>query len=983
MKHKILSVMLAVLVIAAGSINTASAGVVTTDADSGPGSLRDVIAGAQAGDEITFDSGMEGKTIILNSMITIDKNITIKGSSQKLVPAEESYPAIYLPDNNGAVEPIVSISRIWIDGFNNTDHRTGGKPGGRGGAISAGKTGTLKLYSCIFSNNRAEGEGMAISKIWNPNGTRYDDRFFAYGCTFYKNGSEKTIFLHEEPPFATGNVFIENEGAKSIEYAPAVTPEMVSYNAYNTTLADGDLGDTNLKLEDNPLNEEDLIPTSDVIKILPKDLSTLPDDYPTVDFYGRQIKSGGYAGAAQFVCYENGVVVECIDIPVESIALEETTVVVFREYTTVQMKPVFIPANATNKTVIWSVEDDDIATVSDKGVVSGLKTGTTVITATTEDGGFEATATVVVAEPDPCVYRYPRDNWTATYGSSGEGRPNGPTCLFDDNYKEDGIGWHNAGGAGERRFAETVVVDMGESKPIGKIVCYSTGYIGDIVVYLSDTEVAPVHNSDSPGFDNPYPVGLWNCPATTEEIDRYKSFYGKGDGVSAAYRMEINVEGDRSGQYIIIGLLNSRGGGTVEWSNEYRNMSEVEVFQPCQPVTWDISSGDVNTVIASLEGSILFVRGAGAMKDFPELDDKGYKGSSAPWIVNVEYEADGTTVKSISPNPVSTGITDVVIDDGVTNVGANFAWDNNGTAMPKLSGLILSGSVTSIGSRAFNGVPLAGSIVIPENIVTIGNYAFDDSGRGSVTNLTLPSTFAPAAGVSHIFDNLKLQNVYIAAEVPPVFDVASEAIFTEDTYNNATLHVPYGTTVAYKAAFIWNNFKSIEAKADEIPEVKLPYTTHNRIFAYDILPFLTGLYFDTNSDGVIAVKFTVNETGTLLAECPIHTLYLFNDEELVGGNEIAKANESIANKELEPGTYYLIVDDFIVVTDFPVTIPENYTMHIAFSPRSVANANRTVKSVTRYDLLGRQLRSNATGIVIRRITYDDGSIETRKEYIRD
>lgn len=60
-----------------------------------------------------------------------------------------------------------------------------------------------------------------------------------------------------------------------------------------------------------------------------------------------------------------------------------------------------VPANATNKTVIWTSSDSTVASVVN-GVVTALKAGTAVITAETEDGGFTATysLTVKVATTD-------------------------------------------------------------------------------------------------------------------------------------------------------------------------------------------------------------------------------------------------------------------------------------------------------------------------------------------------------------------------------------------------------------------------------------------------------------------------------------------------------------------------------------------------------------------------------------------------------
>lgn len=53
------------------------------------------------------------------------------------------------------------------------------------------------------------------------------------------------------------------------------------------------------------------------------------------------------------------------------------------------------PADANNKHVTWSIEDETVATI-DKGKVTGVKEGTTKAWVETEDGGFKASADIIV-----------------------------------------------------------------------------------------------------------------------------------------------------------------------------------------------------------------------------------------------------------------------------------------------------------------------------------------------------------------------------------------------------------------------------------------------------------------------------------------------------------------------------------------------------------------------------------------------------------
>lgn len=63
------------------------------------------------------------------------------------------------------------------------------------------------------------------------------------------------------------------------------------------------------------------------------------------------------------------------------------------------LSAIITPSDATDKNVTWTSSDSNIATVDNTGKITGIKAGTAIIEATTEDGGLTATCTVTVLQP--------------------------------------------------------------------------------------------------------------------------------------------------------------------------------------------------------------------------------------------------------------------------------------------------------------------------------------------------------------------------------------------------------------------------------------------------------------------------------------------------------------------------------------------------------------------------------------------------------
>lgn len=92
------------------------------------------------------------------------------------------------------------------------------------------------------------------------------------------------------------------------------------------------------------------------------------------------------------------VTVQEREVPVEGVSVSPSEDQVLKLGETLSLKAVFRPADATNRKVSWSSDKTDVASVSEKGVVTGKARGIANITVKTEDGGFEASVKVQVVQ---------------------------------------------------------------------------------------------------------------------------------------------------------------------------------------------------------------------------------------------------------------------------------------------------------------------------------------------------------------------------------------------------------------------------------------------------------------------------------------------------------------------------------------------------------------------------------------------------------
>ncbi|MDE6792806.1 MAG: leucine-rich repeat domain-containing protein [Muribaculaceae bacterium] len=144
-------------------------------------------------------------------------------------------------------------------------------------------------------------------------------------------------------------------------------------------------------------------------------------------------------------------------------------------------------------------------------------------------------------------------------------------------------------------------------------------------------------------------------------------------------------------------------------------------------------------------------------------------------------------------------ITDLIIPAGVTSI-CNYAF----YYCSGLTSVTIPEGVTSIGEGAFSSCRSLTSVTIPEGVTSIAEWAFGFC--FSLTSVTIPE------GVTSIGENAfsscsSLISVYYGADQL----IAGNAnIFSQETYDKATLYLTEDGIILSSFKDPWKNFKNIE-----------------------------------------------------------------------------------------------------------------------------------------------------------------------------
>jgi hypothetical protein len=269
------------------------------------GTLRHALANAQDDDVIRVNVVKAGETTIAwgSKPPIITKSITIEGNGVVLTRAA-SWTDTGGADNLLFIESasvVVNIRRV---------HFKNGLTSGYGAAIR--NAGTLTLESCIFSGNQT-----TVASTSARGGAVYSSgNLTIRGCTFYGNstGSTSATYGGGAVHFSgngksltlTGNLFSKGGGVNPFVKAASGTTVTASYNVVDVAFGTGSAQAGWAKGATDQSDTAGTLVFPNTFKIPSGStaagmLSSLPEGYPTTDFYGKTIGSGGQAGAVQTV----------------------------------------------------------------------------------------------------------------------------------------------------------------------------------------------------------------------------------------------------------------------------------------------------------------------------------------------------------------------------------------------------------------------------------------------------------------------------------------------------------------------------------------------------------------------------------------------------------------------------------------------------------------------------------------------------------
>jgi uncharacterized protein YjdB len=397
--------------------------------------------------------------------------------------------------------------------------------------------------------------------------------------------------------------------------------------------------------------------------------------------------------------------------------------------TTAKLTETVSPANATNKAVKWSSANINRATVSENGIVTGKSAGDTIITVTTDDGGYTATCTVTVSLTFVSVTG-------VTLNKSATG------ILIN--------------------ATETLAVTIQPSNATNKFVTWSS----------SDSSVATVANGVITGKT----AGNATITVTTEDGNKTASCTVEVSGSA------VDVTGvslNKSSANIAVGAsetltatINPTNATNqkVTWSTSNSAIASVDDNGKVTGVAEGIATITVTSADGGKTATCTVTipkppLSAATLATYLGTLSSNNPASSHEITLKINNVSDFNLIKKALGGEPGKYVKLYLAESTVTSIeGATFL------KCATLVGITMPNAITSIGNSAFNGCINLISVTIPGTVTSIGNEAFRNC--ANLENVSIPNS-VKSIGSSAFRDSVNA--ISGTLNIPNSTDIGSSA----------------------------------------------------------------------------------------------------------------------------------------------------------------------------------------------------------------
>ena len=231
--------------------------------------------------------------------------------------------------------------------------------------------------------------------------------------------------------------------------------------------------------------------------------------------------------------------------------------------------------------------------------------------------------------------------------------------------------------------------------------------------------------------------------------------------------------------------------------------------------TWDVSKNQDGSVMAkwTLSDKTIRISGSGEMKDWKSSDNSEWKNKNYKNIIREVIIQDGVTNVGQYAFYECNGILKVELTDSVLDIGTGAFW-----RCKELEAITIPGSVTKIGSISFYECTSLKNLIISEGVTTIGDRAFE--GCSSLKEIKIPASVTSLETWDRLFYGCNSLEKIVVDENNPKFMSEDGVLYNKNKtsllrYPNQKKDYKYSIpdgvkNVAFDEEFEANNLKELD-----------------------------------------------------------------------------------------------------------------------------------------------------------------------------